>query len=514
MRHGATTLGVTLLLAGGTVTAGAAAAGPAVPRPTPITKPGGLSADQTQLATGDCGLANVTCKPALPGSCTGTTTTSTPPTTTTTIKVFVRATGKITAIPFATYVQNVLPNEWVPSWDSDALKAGAVAVKTYAWYWMSHFGGYLNGDKAQCFDVTDDVDFQVYKPNSALARTTQKITESWPVFARKSGRVFQTYYRATLTGSTSEACGAGANGTTLSQWGSQNCNEANSANKYNVILQRYYGSTVQLATTRQLRTQHDFRFLQTSSRATFSAATGQWAIDDGYPTVLRFGVSGDVATVVTNGDGFARVGVYRPATNTFYVGTPTGGVQSKVHFGVTGDLPEQAQYNGTGQPTQLAVFRPSTGTWYLATPTGQVAAKIPYGTSGDVPVPADYTGDGRADIAVFRPSNGTWYVRAGTSGIRYGQRGDVPAPADYTGDGKADVAVYRTSTHTFYVRGQTVAQYGVAGDVPVTGDFTGDGRADLAVYRPSTHVWYVLGRTPVAFGASGVRPIGAAPYHD
>ncbi|WP_375500502.1 SpoIID/LytB domain-containing protein [uncultured Jatrophihabitans sp.] len=489
------------------------------PNPTPATRAGGLAAHALRAAAGDCELGTVTCRPALTGSCSNRITTTTPPSASSLVKVLVRTPGtdtvSISSVPFLTYVQDVLPNEWPATFDGDARRAGAVAVKTYAWYWMSHFGGYVNGDSAQCFDVTDDQDFQVYRPGSAQAATNSSITQTWPVFARKAGQVFQTQHRSTLTGSSKEPCGTGANGTMLSQYGSQNCNDpdlragGNTANKYNVILQTYYGADLQLATTAQLRAQHDFQFLRRSTEATF--ASGTWVLNDGYPTTIRFGLRGDVPVVNTVGDGFARVGVYRRSNHTWYFGSPTGRTLTTIRFGRGGDVPVAAQYRGLGAATQVAVWRPSDGTWYFAGATGGTAAAVQYGRRGDVPVPGRWISSGADSIAFYRPSNHTWHIRGGRT-VRFGRKGDIPVPADYTGDGRTDIAVYRPSNHTFYVRGRAAVRWGSKGDVPVTGDFTGDGRADLAVYRPSNHTWYVRGGSTTSFGRRGATPVGKAPY--
>ena len=210
----------TVLVALVTVVAAGQAAGAEptspTPPPAPISVPGGLVPGQAAVA-GDCAMAGVTCKPALPGSCTGDVSQSIAPAS---VKVFLGATRTIVTVPFATYVENVLPNEWIASWDGDALKAGAVAVKSYAWYWVTHFGGYLDGDPANCFDVTDDQDFQVYQANSALARTTAVVQQTWPVAARVGGKIVQTFYRSYLH-SSSESCGAYADGITMSQYGTQ-----------------------------------------------------------------------------------------------------------------------------------------------------------------------------------------------------------------------------------------------------------------------------------------------------
>ena len=481
--------------------------------PAPITRPGGLLPGAVPATTGDCSLAGVTCRPPLPSSCSGYSSQTTPPAT---IRVLVRTSSTaatVQTVPFQTYVENVLPNEWPPSWDADTLQAGAVAVKSYAWYWVTHFGGYVK-TAAGCFDVTDDTSFQVYRAGSANDRTTAAVITSWPVAARVNGRIYEASYRAYLH-SPSDACGEDANGSELSQYGAQACNEASTGNKYNVILQTYYYPGLQLSTAQQLREQHDFQFQQRSTRVVFDA--GHWVLDDGYSTTFSFGVAGDHPVVVTNGDGFAHIGVFRPSTSTWYLGSPTGHVASRVQFGTTGDIPVQAQYAGEQQPTVIAVFRPSDGTWYEATSDGRVVSKVQWGTAGDIPVPGHYAGDPTTDyadgLAVFRPSNGDWFIQ-GQPTVHFGTRGDIPMPADYNGDGTTDLAVYRPSTNTFFLRGQPGIHYGTSGDIPVTGDFTGDGATDLSLYRPSTHAWFVPGAPTEHFGSTGDTPIGAAPYSD
>lgn len=476
----------------GTGAAGAAA-GP---------QPGGLHPHEAVAASGDCGLSGVVCKPYRSGSCTGYTSQTTAPAT---IRVLVRTstTGwRIDTVPFETYVENVLPNEWPSSWDADALRAGAVAVKSYAWYWVTHYGGYA-GSTAHCFDVTDDTSFQVYRAGSAVTRTTSAVTATWPVALRRSGKIVQASYRAYLNNS-GEACGAYADGSTLSQWGSQNCVEANTGNKYVVILERYYGSTAQLATTRQRRTAHDFTYTQRSTRALYSS-TGVWTFDDGYGTTRQYGRVGDEPVVVDTGDGFARMGVFRPSDGTWHLSRPTGTTEQLFTYGQAGDVPLPGHYLGLTAPSVAAVYRPSTGQWWIR---GHGATR--YGEPGDVPVPGDWLGDGTTDMAVWRPSTGEWWVHGHSVVDVWGEPGDIPVPADYDGDGTTDAAVYRPSTHRFYVHGQPSVGWGLDGDVPVVGDYTGDGKADLVVYRPSTHRWYVHGRPSVAFGTGDGTPIGAA----
>jgi hypothetical protein len=82
----------------------------------------------------------------------------------------------------------------------------------------------------------------------------------------------------------------------------------------------------------------------------------------------------------------------------------------------------------------MAVFRPSNGAWYVLKSSDLSYIILSFGLDGDRPVPADYDGDGRADIAVFRPSTGVWYLMqstSGTTGYQWGVSTDVAVPSAY-----------------------------------------------------------------------------------
>jgi len=144
------------------------------------------------------------------------------------------------SVPFETYVDDVLPNEWISSWDPDSLDAGAMAVKTYGWYWVNNWrGGSYNG---ACYNVDDSIDYQRYIPGQSAASTDNAVAAMWNYVMTESSAVFEASYQATLTGSTTEACGAGLSGypNTLSQWGSENC--AAAGESWQTILGTYYPS--------------------------------------------------------------------------------------------------------------------------------------------------------------------------------------------------------------------------------------------------------------------------------
>ncbi|WP_217920141.1 peptidase inhibitor family I36 protein [Actinomadura sp. BRA 177] len=83
----------------------------------------------------------------------------------TTILVYRVSLNRVDRVSFKTYVKNVLPNEWITSWPSESLKAGAMAVKSYGWYWALH--STRKTSDGRCFDVYDTTSSQVYKPGSA-----------------------------------------------------------------------------------------------------------------------------------------------------------------------------------------------------------------------------------------------------------------------------------------------------------------------------------------------------------
>ena len=145
-----------------------------------------------------------------------------------TIRVLRTATGEIETVDFKEYVKNVLPNEWIASWDMDALKAGAMAVKTYAWYWTTH-----QKYPGEGYDVRDDTSDQVYKPGSSCTRTSQAVYETWNWIITKNNEVFQAQYDSGTPGSP-EPLNPGR----MSQWGTQYW--AEKAKDWQWILHQYY----------------------------------------------------------------------------------------------------------------------------------------------------------------------------------------------------------------------------------------------------------------------------------
>ena len=148
-----------------------------------------------------------------------------------TILVYRTESGRVDRVAFKTYVQNVLPNEWVAGWHPAALESGAIAVKSFGWYFALHSES--KTPSGHCYDVRDDTGSQVYRPGSARASTNAAIDATWGVRMTRSGKILQAHYC-----SSPSVCGAWVAG----DWMSQNGSEAKAKNGagYGSILRYYY----------------------------------------------------------------------------------------------------------------------------------------------------------------------------------------------------------------------------------------------------------------------------------
>lgn len=288
--------------------------------PAPTNPPMGPSAVHPNAGAAPLVTGEHIVKRTTGPSCTGYYSQTTPPAT---IRVLITSgTPHIVTVPFESYVENVLPNEWIPSWDNASLQAGAVAVKSYGWFWVNHYGGYLGNtaSSSTCFDVDDTGNFQVYQAGSATQWTNSAVQSTWSVVARDADThtVRQTFYICSLPyngscGGDAKKCGAGANGSQLSQYGSQAC--AVAGENYVQILRTYYYQT---ATSSAL----ELATIQTQPVS--APAAGPVALrSDG--TLIAFRISG--GNVLSSGQSWpgSTFGPWGQLSNpgTTFVGQPT-----------------------------------------------------------------------------------------------------------------------------------------------------------------------------------------------
>ncbi|HJP66313.1 MAG TPA: SpoIID/LytB domain-containing protein, partial [Actinomycetota bacterium] len=93
---------------------------------------------------------------------------------------------------FYFYVTHVLPSEWIPSWDADALAAGAVAAKTYAAFKATTGNARTSG--ANCYDVLPSTSDQVFDPTYSYPTTDAAVYASMGSILLRGGDLFLAQY--------------------------------------------------------------------------------------------------------------------------------------------------------------------------------------------------------------------------------------------------------------------------------------------------------------------------------
>ena len=178
-------------------------------------------------------------------------------------------------------------------------------------------------------------------------------------------------------------------------------------------------------------------------------------------------------------------------------------------------------FNEDGR-TDIANYYPANGSWWVTISTGsgftvtKWATLSPHG--GWEFFPGDFDEDGRMDIAGYYSGNGTWWVSRSTgSGFVTTQwtSGFSPRtgweffPGDYDGDGDTDIAAYYRANGTWWVSRSTgngfVTTKWTSSFSPNTGweffpgDYNGDGHTDIASYYSGNGTWWVSRSTGSGF---------------
>lgn len=124
--------------------------------------------------------------------CTNWSSTTEPPET---IAVYRVSEGFVERVDFKHYVARVVSREWNVK-QVELRKAGAVAVKQYAWYHILHWrGGKYDG---KCFDVRDSTADQLYsgKPIDEIPSTVwSAVNDTWTWRLRRGDKFPMTGYR-------------------------------------------------------------------------------------------------------------------------------------------------------------------------------------------------------------------------------------------------------------------------------------------------------------------------------
>ena len=169
-------------------------------------------------------------------TCTGWASDAIPPTTIRVLRTSGPASGSVQQVAFRDYVNVVMAAEWGAGNPPEALNAGAVAVKEYAWYYAMFWRGKSAAD-GSCYDVVDSTLDQVYSPETRVpaASITAAVDATWGMTARRNTSLFVTHYQA----GANVACGANADGGHLYQVSATHC--AQDGMIASAILETYYG---------------------------------------------------------------------------------------------------------------------------------------------------------------------------------------------------------------------------------------------------------------------------------
>jgi len=118
----------------------------------------------------------------------------------------------VQTVDFMEYARHVLPNEWIPGWPYESLRAGAMAVKMYAWSIIAAGGRYPDAD---VYDSTCD---QVYNPAVEYTSTNRAVEFTWNWRQTRSDlHLVRDYYRAYY----SQCLAAGLAGNCMGQYESR-----------------------------------------------------------------------------------------------------------------------------------------------------------------------------------------------------------------------------------------------------------------------------------------------------
>jgi hypothetical protein len=151
-----------------------------------------------------------------------------------TIKVLFE--GNVEQRDFMFYVKHVLPREWPPPWPDNSLRAGAIAVKTYAWHRAMPNGARASG--SGCFDIYSTTDDQVFDPTFSHANTDQAVNVTFGSVSRKSGQIYLAQYWAGTQGDPCAEVTSGPYAGRMNQWGTVTC--ANQGMAWPDIVQTFY----------------------------------------------------------------------------------------------------------------------------------------------------------------------------------------------------------------------------------------------------------------------------------
>jgi hypothetical protein len=368
-------------------------------------------------------------------TCTGWRSQITPPPTIRVLRTYGPAAGTVQIVSLRPYVENVMAWEWPSTYPSETLKAGAVAIKQYAWYYAIHYRGKTARNGA-CYDVVDSTADQLYRPETRSAATAHRsaVAAGWRYAMHKSGALFLSGYAP----GADVGCGTDSTGYRLYQHSARRCGLAGLAMEG--ILREYYYPNLDVFTP----SDHHM--------------TGDTRGDGG-----ALAVSADILQPI----------VYTTSTGSFApVKGPTSALESSRRLGfAAGDLTGDGRHDlvylvrdGTKAQHVVVLRGASTGftggaIWWSSAVEGPGLPNEQGGVRSINLLVADFTADGLADVGLLvgQPDYGRsrlYLLRSTgsdfatmrehtdpTSPIPIGVRNGRAFAGDVTGDGRSDLVI-------------------------------------------------------------------------
>jgi hypothetical protein len=220
------------------------------------------------------------------------------------------------------------------------------------------------------------------------------------------------------------------------------------------------------------------------------------------------------------GNGVTTLGLYNPVTSTFFLKNTNSAGAADLTFGYgpadpgyngttnVGWTPLAGDWNGDGTTT-VGLYNPATGTFYLKNTNSAGAADLTFtygpGGLGWMPIAGDWLGSGMTTVGLYAPATGTFFLKntnsagAADSMFNYGPGGPGWTPLAGVWNGShATVGLYVPASGLFFLK-----------------DSNSPGPADMTFnYGPGGPGWTPLigGWTcPSSGSLQAVRNMGVSP---
>jgi stage II sporulation protein D len=409
----------------------------------------------------------------------------------------------VNVLPMESYLRAVVPAEMPASWHTNALRAQAVAARSYAGYDRAHAAA------GQTWDTCDTTSCQMYSGVPA------EYAASDTAVAATAGQTL------TYAGTPAFTQFGSANGGWTAA-GSQPYLSAR-ADPYDGAIPNGANSWTASVTAAAIQARWPSIGTYSRLRILTRDGHGQWG-----GRVLTAAIDGSNGSVTVSGTTMRSAFGLR---SEWFIPTNASSappVATPPEDGVF----SPGDFTGDGKADIVAVT--GSGDMYLYRGNGQGGftgggTKIGAGWGfAKVFSPGDFTGDGKSDILAIT-IGGDMYLYRGNGvggftgvGTRIGGGWGfvkVFSPGDFTGDGKADIVAITIGGDMYLYRGNGVGGFAAGvgtrigggwGFVKVfsPGDFTGDGKADIVAITIGGDMYLYRGNGAGGFAAGTGTRIG------